>query len=133
MLALGMLTAASSRIRFQEFFDQFPPYTISICMAPGIQFILGLYECRVGPVPRPYKVVHRCGLDKEMAMTKKSLVQQIFFVTCDTYGRYPTKIPRSSVLIKYAAPYKLKILTVNQLHNCYVLREHCYILSNISQ
>lgn len=40
---------------------------------------------------------------------------------------------RSSVLTKYAAPYKLKTLAVNQLHNCYVLHEHCYILSNISQ
>lgn len=97
MLALGMLTAASSRIRFQESLDQFPPYPIRICIAPGIQFILGLYECRVGPIPRPYKVVHRCGLDKEMAVTKKSLVQQIFFVACDTYGRHPAETPRSLV------------------------------------
>lgn len=47
---------------------------------PAIQIILALYEWVVGPVPKPHKVVHKCGLDEEMAMTKKSFIPQVFVV-----------------------------------------------------
>lgn len=71
----------------------------------------------MGPVPGPYKEVHRCGLDKEMAMTKKPLVQQIFFVACDPYGGHPAKTPRS--LVSCANQTRCSIQTQNT-DNCII-------------
>ena len=70
--------------------------------------------------------IHKCGLDKETAMTKKSVMQQVF-VACGAY-EMPWEDTGLACQWKYAVSCKFKILMVNQLYNYHVLSDHCYYI-----